>query len=143
MTKRARNGFTIIEVMVVLAIISLITGASVFGFRQIVRSDLRGSASKLAGAIRYCFDRSITTGAYFRIVIDLDNNKYWAEKSDERMYLVRGKEKSPGEGRAFDYEAEEKKLDEEEEKAKEDQKSRGPIAALLEPPPTAKRARFQ
>ena len=143
MRRRAHTGFSMIEVMVVIAIVTLITGVSVFGVRQIVRSDLRGSASKLAGAIRYCFDRSITTGAYYRMVIDLDNNKYWAEKSDERMYLVRGKEKSPGAGQAFDYEAEEKEKDEAEKKAKEDQESRGPIARLLEPPPTTKRARFQ
>src|SRR2546423_8463561 len=97
--------------MVVIAIMGLMMGASVYGFRSIAKSELRSSSSKLAGAIRYCFDRAVTTGAYFRLVIDLDGNKYWAERSDDRTYLTAGKENSPGKGQAFDVVAEEKKRD--------------------------------
>ena len=88
--------------MVVAAIIGLMLGATVYGFRSIAKSDLRSSASKLAGAIRYCFDRAVTTGSYFRLVLDLDGNKYWAERSDDRTYLTAGKEDSPGRGQALD-----------------------------------------
>ena len=68
-------------------------GGAVYGFRALARErSARRRASKLAGAIRYCFDRAVTTGAYYRIVLDLDGNKYWAERSDDRMYLTRDKE---------------------------------------------------
>jgi len=124
-------------------IIGLLMGAATIGIRALGRGDLRSSSSKLAGAIRYCFDRSITTGQYYRIVLDLDNSKYWAERSDDRMYLARDKEESPGQGKAFDQVALEKKLDEEDAKQKELQEHLGGTAAMLEPPPKPRRARFQ
>jgi len=129
--------------LVVVAIIGLMMGGAVVGVRAISRGNLRSSASKLAGGIRYCFDRSVTTGQYYRIVLDLDGNKYWAERSDDRMYLTRDKEDSPGQGKAFDAVAAEQKLLEEEAKEKERQAQLGGTAAMLEPPPKPRRARFQ
>jgi general secretion pathway protein H len=137
------RGFSLIEIMVVIAIMGLLIGASVYGFRSIAKSELRASSAKLAGAIRYCFDRSVTTGAYFRIVLDLDGNKYWAERSDDRTYLIAGKENSPGKGQAFDEVAEEKKRDEEEAKMQEMATSVGGQMMTLDPPPKPKRAKFQ
>src|SRR3954466_14514296 len=102
--------------MVVVAIIGLLLGASVYGFRSIAKSELRSSSAKLAGAIRYCFDRSVTTGSYFRIVLDLDGNKCWAERSDDRTYLTSGKENAPGRGQALDVQALEKQRDEDDAK---------------------------
>ena len=129
--------------MVVVAIVGLLLGASVYGFRSVAKSQLRSSSSKLAGAIRYCFDRSVTTGAYFRLVLDLDGNKYWAERSDERTYLVAGKENAPGKGQAFDVAAEEKKRDEDDAKLQELATSVGGQMVTLDPPPKPKRAKFQ
>jgi general secretion pathway protein H len=129
--------------MVVIMIIGLMMGAATVGFRALTRGDLRTATSKLAGAIRYCFDRSVTTGQYYRVVIDLDGNKYWAERSEDRMYLARDKEDSPGRGKAFDAVAAEKKLDEEEQRQKDLQPQYGGTAAMLEPPPKPRRARFQ
>ncbi len=129
--------------MVVIAIVGLAAGAVVYGFRAVTKSELRGGASKLAGAIRYCFDRAVTTGAYYRIVLDLDGNKYWAERSDERMYLNAGKENSPGRGQAFDVAAEEKKRDEDDKKLEELAGSVGGAMVTLDPPPKPKRAKFQ
>ena len=129
--------------LVVVAIIGLMMGGAVVGVRAISRGNLRSSASKLAGGIRSCFDRSVTTGQYYRIVLDLDGTKYWAERSDDRMYLARDKEDSPGQGKAFDAVAAEQKLLEEEAKEKERQAQLGGTAAMLEPPPKPRRAKFQ
>ncbi|HXU72402.1 MAG TPA: prepilin-type N-terminal cleavage/methylation domain-containing protein [Polyangia bacterium] len=140
---RARRGFSLVEVMVVIAIVGLLLGISVYGFRSVAKTGLRSSAAKLAGAIRYCFDRSVTTGSYFRIVLDLDTNKYWAERSDDRTYLNAGKEDSPGKGQAFDEAAAEKKRDEDEAKIQEMATSVGGQMMTLDPPPKPKRAKFQ
>lgn len=141
--RRRARGLTLIEIMVVVTIVGLMMGASVYGFRAVAKSELRSSASKLAGAIRYCFDRAVTTGAYYRIVLDLDTNKYWAERSDDRMYLTAGKELAPGRGQAFDVAAEEKKRDEAEKKLEEMQTSVGGTMMTIDPPPKPKRAKFQ
>src|SRR3954470_14971277 len=107
-----RRGFTLIELMIGIAIMALIMGSAIYGIRSLARTNLRSSSAKLAGAIRYCFDRSVTTGSYFRIVLDLDGNKYWAERSDDRTYLTSGKENAPGRGQALDVQALEKQRDE-------------------------------
>ncbi len=134
---------TLIEILVVVAIIGIAMSGAVYGFRSIAKSELRASASKLAGAIRYCFDRSVTTGSYYRLVIDLDDNKYWAERSDDRMYLTRAKEESPGKGQAFDEAADEAKKLEEEKKYDDLLALQGGAAATIDPPPRPKRAKFQ
>jgi general secretion pathway protein H len=129
--------------LVVVAIVGGMLSGAVYGFRAIARSDLRGSAAKLAGGVRYCFDRAVTTGAYFRIVLDLDQNTYWAERSDERMFLTRDKEESPGKGQALDVAAQEKKRDEDEKRAEDEALARSGAAAQLEGPPKPKHAKFQ
>ena len=129
--------------MVVVAIMGLLVGASVYGFRSIAKSQLRSSSAKLAGAIRYCFDRAVTTGSYYRLVLDIDGDKYWAERSDDRTYLTAGKEDSPGKGEALDVQALEKKRDEDDAKLQELATSVGGQMVTLDPPPKPKRAKFQ
>jgi general secretion pathway protein H len=126
--------------MIVLVIVGLAMGAAVVSFRAADRTTAKANAGRLGAAIRYLYDRAITTGGYYRIVLDLSTNKYWAEKSDERFYLVRDREESPGRGRAPDEEAKERKLKEEEERAKLQITG---LAAQIQPPPMPRRARFQ
>jgi len=126
-----------------VAIVGLLMGATVYGFRSIAKSELRSSSAKLAGAIRYCFDRAVTTGAYYRLVLDLDGNKYWAERSDDRAYLTAGKEETAGKGQALDVQALEKKRDEDDAKLQELATSVGGQMVTLDPPPKPKRAKFQ
>ena len=59
------------------------------------------------------------------------------------MYLTRGKENSPGKGKAFDVAAEEKKRDEDDAKQQEMATSVGGQMITLDPPPKPKRAKFQ
>lgn len=84
-----QGGFTLIEILIVLAIIGLIAGMSIRGIRSLAKSDLRASTARLSGAVRFLFDRASTTGKYHRLVIDLDEGRYWAEVSDDRFYMPR------------------------------------------------------
>src|SRR5689334_3547674 len=96
---RKQGGFTLIEVMVVLGIIALLMGGVVVGMRSLAKTDLRQTASQMAGSIRYLFDRARSSGKYYRLVIDLDAGRYWAEQSDNRFYLVREKRGGAQQGR--------------------------------------------
>jgi general secretion pathway protein H len=108
------RGVTLIEILVVLAIVALITGGAVRGFRSIAKSDLRAGTAHLSGAIRYLFDRASTTGKYHRLVLDLTEGRYWAEVSDDKFYVPREAESQFDRRRREDEEAK----DEDEEKRK-------------------------
>lgn len=158
MRARRHRGVSLVEILIVVAIGALLLGGAVYSVRALAKSDLRSSSLKLAGMIRYAFDRSITTGEYFRVVIDLTQSRFWLERSADRAYLARDKERSPGGGKAFDQEAEDRRLAEEDAKQAERDKARQASAAnqmksmfgasadsmtYLEPPPKPKRAKFQ
>jgi general secretion pathway protein H len=144
MTTRRSRGLTLIEIMVVVSIMAMLMAAAVVSTRSIGRSGLRGSATQLAACIRYCYDRAVTTNAYYRIVLDFDRNSFWAERSDDRMLLTRDKEAAPGKGQAFDQEAADKARDEKNQaqldRIKEHANSLG---INLEPPPSSRRAKFE
>jgi general secretion pathway protein H len=110
---RRERGFTLIEVIVVLAIIGLIMGLGVRGMRSLAKSDLRESSAHLSGAMRYLFDRASTTGKIPRLVIDMETEQYWAEVSDDRFFIPRESESEQAMRRREDREADE---DEEEQK---------------------------
>jgi len=75
-----------------MTLVALLVGSATVGFRSLAKSDLRTSASKMAGAIRYLFDRASTTGKVHRLVLDMDKGKYWAEVSDDRFLMAGGRE---------------------------------------------------
>jgi general secretion pathway protein H len=112
------GGFTLIEVMVVVLIVSLIATIGVKGFRSITKSNLRESAAHMSGAIRYLFDRASITGKYYRLVIDLNDGKYWPEVSDDKFYAPNQAE---SEADRRKREAKEDAADEEERKRQEKQ----------------------
>jgi general secretion pathway protein H len=95
------RGFTLIELLVALVIVALITGSAVRGFRSLAKSDLRAGTAHLSGAIRYLFDRASTTGKYHRLVLDLNEGRYWAEVSDVKFYVPDEKRKREKRDEAF------------------------------------------
>jgi len=126
--RAAARGFTLVEILVVMLIVALMAGMSIRGMRSLARSDLRASTSHLAGAMRYLFDRASTTGKYHRLVIDVDEGRYWAEVSDDRFYLPRDPE----------TESTQKKLEELAAKEAEDDKRRESFAAATGDADTSK-----
>src|SRR6478609_2343529 len=89
-TARApERGFTLVEVMLVVAIGAVLVGLSIRGFRSVRKADLREASAQLSGAMRYLFDRASTTGKIHRIVIDMETHMYWAEVADDRVFIPR------------------------------------------------------
>ncbi len=124
MNRKAQSGFTLIEIIVVLAIVALITSLGVKGFRSLARSDLRASATNLAGAMRFLFDRASTTGKVHRLVFDFENGRYWAEQSDDRFFIPRDAESPEAARRREEMEAQE-----DEERRKKEEERAAALAA--------------
>jgi general secretion pathway protein H len=108
-----RGGFTLLEILIVMVIVGLIAGMSIRGLRALAKSDLRASTSRMSGAIRYLFDRASTTGKYHRLVIDVDEGRYWAEISDDRFYIPREPETEASQKKLAELQAQ---LDEKDRK---------------------------
>jgi prepilin-type N-terminal cleavage/methylation domain-containing protein len=85
-------GFTLIEVLVSVVLLAVIAAGSIRGLRSLAKTDVRASAVRLAGSMRYLFNRASTTGRIHRLVLDFETGKYWAETTDDTFYLPREKE---------------------------------------------------
>ena len=116
--RRPSQGFTLIEVMVALMIVALIATIGVKGFRTVTKGSLREGSAHMSGAIRFLFDRASITGKYHRLVIDLNEGRYWAEVSDDRFYAPNQAE---SESDRQKREAKEDAAEEEERKRQEKQ----------------------
>lgn len=137
------RGFTLLELMVVLVLVVFVVGSSVRGFKSLAHSDLRSAASHMSGAIRYLFDRASATGRVHRLVIDLDEGKYWAEITDDRFMMAGQKETDETRAREAEQIAKEKEEDRLKEEAKQSAFGNPPSASQYRPEEfRPKRAKF-
>ena len=86
--KRASiQGFTLLELLLVVAIMGGLIGIGVSTFTQISNTKIRVATNKLASALRHSFGYAVSHGRYVRMVLDLDGNRYWVESSDRPIFL--------------------------------------------------------
>lgn len=110
--KRGRSrAVTLIEVLIVMALIALLVGAIVIGSGQMASSRLRHSSTMITGAIRVGFSRATASSKTVRLVMDFQDNAIWLEEGDQ-PHLVRAKDKSGTGGAAAATEMERAALEE-------------------------------
>ena len=76
---RGGAGFTLVEIVVVMVLISLFMVFSVPLFSNIGASSLGTSARRLGGTIKYLFNESAISGLEYRLIYDLDQGSYRAQ----------------------------------------------------------------
>jgi general secretion pathway protein H len=81
-------GFTLVEIVVVVALISLFVVFSVPLFTSIGTSNLGTSARRLGGTIKYLFNESALSGLEYRLIFDLDRGTYRAQVLESDGELV-------------------------------------------------------
>ncbi len=72
---RARRGFTLIEMMVALAIIVMMFGAVVYGVGAITGARAKEASTELAGVIRSLYDTAALSGKTCRLVFELPSER--------------------------------------------------------------------
>jgi general secretion pathway protein H len=82
---------TLIEVLIVMALIALIMGAIVVGSGQMSSSRLRHSSTMITGAIRIGFSHATGSSKTVRLVMDFNDNAIWLEEGDQ-PHLVQSKD---------------------------------------------------
>ena len=116
-----KQGFTLIELMVVILIIAILGTTATMGFASVFSKDKRDIAREFVSNIKYLYDRAALTGSYIRIEFDFEKNNYTVTASKERVLLF-GKKREVSMGKIKLSDAEEKRNEavEEEEKAAND-----------------------
>lgn len=80
---------TVLEIMIVLAIIG---GGAILvrsGFRMITKADLVDNATELAAVLRRASQLSIEHGEMHRVILDLDDHQYLVEVCQGQTAIVR------------------------------------------------------
>jgi prepilin-type N-terminal cleavage/methylation domain-containing protein len=89
-------GFTILELMVVTALIVLVMGTAVYGLRDVGAAHVRAEAYRMSAALRYLYEKSITDGVAYRLNIDIDKGRIEAERLDDEKGCGGGLELTEG-----------------------------------------------
>jgi general secretion pathway protein H len=81
---------TLIEVLIVMAIIAVVLGGVVLGTGQLASARLRRSAALVAGAVKVGYTRATVTSKSTRLVFDFESNGMWLEEADLPMLVRSG-----------------------------------------------------
>jgi general secretion pathway protein H len=76
---RGLAGFTLVEIVVVMVLLSLFMMFSIPLFSNIGSNSLDTSARRLSGTIKYLFNESALSGLEYRLIYDLDQGLYRAQ----------------------------------------------------------------
>lgn len=93
---RDSRGFTLIELVVVVAVMAVITVAVVTGVGNVRGASVQSETGKIAVAVRYTYNLTVLSGKVHRLVFDLDAGSYWGEEqtSDDpcKQFLLPGED---------------------------------------------------
>ena len=99
-----RAGVTLVEVLIVVALIAILSGAVVFSGGMLSASRLRGGATLIGSAVRLGIARANTSGHPGRLVLDLDHNRVLLEEASGSVMLREKKAPAGGAQAATDAE---------------------------------------
>jgi len=99
---KTNRGFTLIEVILVIAIIAVVVTGATFGLGAITRTRLRSSAFKVTSAARFAYNRSLTQGATTRLHFDLEKNTMAVEETETPVTLATEEQLESNAGEAVD-----------------------------------------
>jgi prepilin-type N-terminal cleavage/methylation domain-containing protein len=99
---RTNGGFTLIEVILVVAIIAVVVTGATFGLGAITRTRLRSSAFKVTSAARFAYNRSLTQGTTTRLVFDFEKNTMAIEETETPVTLATEEQLEADPGQAVD-----------------------------------------
>jgi general secretion pathway protein H len=95
---RRQRGMTLLEVIIVTAIIGLAVGVSVMAVRHATKTALREDTNHVAQLMRAAQNMAQLSGKQHRVVIDLDKQEYRIEQCGEAIALKKtDKEEIPEE----------------------------------------------
>jgi general secretion pathway protein H len=78
------RGFTLIELMIVVAVVAVAAAALVPALNSLTGANARAAAGEISGAMRWLFDTAALRYTTCRLALDLDKATWWPECSAPR-----------------------------------------------------------
>lgn len=93
--RRTAAGMTVLEIMIVIAIIGGMAFIVRSGFRLITKADLVENSTELSAILRRAGQLAIERGEVHRVVLDLDSHQYVVEVCQGQTAIVRNEALRP------------------------------------------------
>jgi prepilin-type N-terminal cleavage/methylation domain-containing protein len=87
------EGFSLIEILIVIALLALITSVGIPALNNAFRADNESFARKMALLLREARDRAMLSDKLIRLRIDLENQQYWLEEAPSSYLLQKPPER--------------------------------------------------
>ena len=84
---RDRQGFTLIEVLVVIALIAVIAAIALPSVSSYFQVSINSATRDIAGKVKEAYNSTVLTGRVYRLVYDLKENTYWVESGPTSVLL--------------------------------------------------------
>ena len=82
-----REGMTLVEILIVVAILAVVATGITLGFSALHRTKLRSAALDIVAASRFAYHRAVTRGKTVRLVFDLDAHTVAIEEAHGHITL--------------------------------------------------------
>ncbi|MDH3199975.1 MAG: prepilin-type N-terminal cleavage/methylation domain-containing protein [Myxococcales bacterium] len=97
-----RGGFTLIEVIMVIAIIAVVVSGASFGVGALTRTRLRSASFRVMSAAQYAYSRSVTHGTTTRLQFDFEKNTMAVEETEAPVTIANHEQLESDTGGAVD-----------------------------------------
>jgi general secretion pathway protein H len=86
-SRATQRGLTLIEILIVLAVMGLMVAMVVVGFGTGRAAEISRATTQVANTVRYGFDKARVNGGYYRLLLNLDNAEFSLQAAEDAMYL--------------------------------------------------------
>src|ERR1041384_1160581 len=90
--QRTERGMTLLEVMIVLAVIGGLFFIVRTGFRVLTRADLVEDSTELTAVLRRTSQLAVEHGELHRVVLDIENSAYVVETCEGQAAIMRNEQ---------------------------------------------------
>jgi prepilin-type N-terminal cleavage/methylation domain-containing protein len=87
-TRTSRRGYTLVEVMIAIAIMSIMAGAAIPLFQPDVAVELEATGRIISGELARVRDIAVANNSSYRLTFDLAQNQYYLEHSGTNAGLA-------------------------------------------------------